>query len=146
MKKNKERIIWSTSNWEETNTNRWHRNKGIGYVRQRNVHTGYRGSFERYLSTDESVKKSVYLSIQEISKKWSMPIRDWGIIIGQLMIFFEDRFQENYASWDMDLVAPAPKPLGVYRFGFQNGGKNTDYFILPIYFSIFFIFFLLNVL
>jgi putative transposase len=41
--------------------------------------------------TDDSVRKSVYLSIQEISKKWSMPIRDWGIIIGQLMVFFEDR-------------------------------------------------------
>ena len=41
--------------------------------------------------TDDSVRKSVYLSIQEISKKWSVPIRDWGIIIGQLMIFFEDR-------------------------------------------------------
>ena len=43
--------------------------------------------------TDDSVKKSIYLSIQEITKKWSMPVRDWGIIIGQLMIFFEDRFQ-----------------------------------------------------
>lgn len=42
--------------------------------------------------TDESVKKSVYLSIQEITKKWSMPIRNWGTIIGQLMIFFDDRF------------------------------------------------------
>ena len=38
--------------------------------------------------TDEAVKKSVYLAVQEISKKWSMPVRDWGIIIGQLMIFF----------------------------------------------------------
>lgn len=44
--------------------------------------------------TDESVKKSVYLSIQEITKKWSKPVQKWGIIIGQLMIFFEDRFQE----------------------------------------------------
>jgi len=42
--------------------------------------------------TDEAVRKSVYLSIQEITKKWSMPIRNWGTIIGQLMIFFEDRF------------------------------------------------------
>lgn len=42
--------------------------------------------------TDEAVRKSVYLSIQEITKKWSMPIRYWGTIIGQLMIFFEDRF------------------------------------------------------
>lgn len=48
--------------------------------------------------TDDSVRKSVYLSIQEISKKWSMPIRDWGIIIGQLMIFFEERLQEKVAS------------------------------------------------
>lgn len=43
--------------------------------------------------TDDAVKKSVYLSIQEITKKWGLPVRDWGIIIGQLMIFFEDRFQ-----------------------------------------------------
>ena len=48
--------------------------------------------------TDDAVRKSVYLSVQEISKKWSMPIRDWGIIIGQLMIFFEDRLQDKMAS------------------------------------------------
>ena len=47
--------------------------------------------------TDDSVKKSVYLSIQEISKKWTMPIRDWGIIIGQLMVFFEDRLLHRKA-------------------------------------------------
>jgi len=41
--------------------------------------------------TDESLKKSIYLSVTEISKKWNMPIRDWGIIIGQLSIYFEDR-------------------------------------------------------
>jgi len=43
--------------------------------------------------TDDSVRKSVYLSIQEISRKWTMPIRDWGIIIGQLSLFFEDRLK-----------------------------------------------------
>ena len=43
--------------------------------------------------TDDAVRKSVYLSVQEISRKWTMPIRDWGIIIGQLSIFFGDRFQ-----------------------------------------------------
>lgn len=48
--------------------------------------------------TDDAVKKSVYLSIQEISKKWTMPVRDWGIIIGQLMVFFEDRFECQQAS------------------------------------------------
>jgi len=48
--------------------------------------------------TDDSVRKSVYLSIQEITKKWSMPVRDWGIIIGQLIIFFDDRLQSKKVS------------------------------------------------
>ena len=43
--------------------------------------------------TDESLKKSIFLSIQEISKKWSMPVKDWGIIMGQLCIFFEERLR-----------------------------------------------------
>ena len=34
------------------------------------------------------------LSIQEISKKWNTPIRDWGIIIGQLTIYFDDRLKK----------------------------------------------------
>jgi hypothetical protein len=42
--------------------------------------------------TDDAVRKSVYLSIQEISRKWTVPLRDWGRIIGQLSIFFEGRF------------------------------------------------------
>ena len=42
--------------------------------------------------TDDSVRKSVYLSIQEISKKWNMPVKNWGTIIGQLSVFFGDRF------------------------------------------------------
>jgi len=41
--------------------------------------------------TEDAVKKSVYLSIKEITKKWSLPIRNWGIIIGQLSIYFGDR-------------------------------------------------------
>ena len=48
--------------------------------------------------TDDAVRKSVYLSIMEISKKWSMPIRDWGIIIGQLLVFFEGRLQPKQAT------------------------------------------------
>lgn len=45
--------------------------------------------------SDDSLKKSIYLSIDEIAKKWSMPIRDWGIIIGQLTIFFEERLSKK---------------------------------------------------
>ena len=42
--------------------------------------------------TDDSLKKSIYLSIKKISRKWNQPIRDWGIIMGQFMMFYEDRF------------------------------------------------------
>jgi len=48
--------------------------------------------------TDDSVRKSVYLSIEQITKKWSMPVRDWGIIIGQLMIFFDDRLSSKMTA------------------------------------------------
>ena len=41
--------------------------------------------------TDEAVLKSVFLAVQEATKKWTMPIRDWGMIINQFMIIFEDR-------------------------------------------------------
>jgi len=44
--------------------------------------------------TDDSLRKSIYLSVKEIDKKWSMPVRNWGIIIGQFMMYFEERFAE----------------------------------------------------
>ena len=43
------------------------------------------------LPTDDAIRKVVYLSVQEISKKWTMPVRDWGIARSQFMIYFEDR-------------------------------------------------------
>ena len=48
--------------------------------------------------TDDSLKKSIYLSIKEISKKWNQPIRNWGIIIGQFMMFYEDRFEGSWTA------------------------------------------------
>jgi putative transposase len=43
--------------------------------------------------TDEALIKSVYMSIQEISKKWTVSVRDWMAIWGQFTIFFEDRLK-----------------------------------------------------
>ena len=43
--------------------------------------------------TDEAVMKSVFLAVQEITKKWTMPIRDWGMILNQFMIMFENRLK-----------------------------------------------------
>ena len=41
--------------------------------------------------TDEAVMKSVYLAINESTKKWTMPIQNWGTIYGQFFIIFENR-------------------------------------------------------
>ena len=41
--------------------------------------------------TDDAVKKSVYLAIREITKKWTQPILNWGIILNQFITIFEER-------------------------------------------------------
>jgi putative transposase len=41
--------------------------------------------------TDDAVMKSTFLALSEATKKWTMPIRDWGIIHNQFLIIFEDR-------------------------------------------------------
>jgi transposase-like protein len=43
--------------------------------------------------TDEALKKSVYLSLSQITKKWTLPIRNWGIILSQFMAIFENRIK-----------------------------------------------------
>ena len=40
---------------------------------------------------DQAALKSVYLAISNIEIKWKYPIRDWGIILQQFLIKFEDR-------------------------------------------------------
>jgi transposase-like protein len=42
---------------------------------------------------DEAVLKSVYLALRETSKKWTMPIRNWGMILNQFLTIFEDRIK-----------------------------------------------------
>lgn len=43
--------------------------------------------------TDEAVLKSVYLAIKEATKKWTMPIQNWGIVLNQFNIIFEKRLR-----------------------------------------------------
>ena len=43
--------------------------------------------------TDNAVKKSVYLSLNEITKKWTLPIRNWGLILNQFITIFDKRVQ-----------------------------------------------------
>ena len=41
--------------------------------------------------TDDSAKKVIYLAIQNASKKWTMPIRNWKPALNWFMIEFEER-------------------------------------------------------
>ena len=41
--------------------------------------------------TDEAVIKSVYLALRETSKKWTKPIRNWGLILNQFLTIFAER-------------------------------------------------------
>lgn len=43
--------------------------------------------------TDDAVLKSTYLALREATKKWSMPIRNWGIILNQFLIIFDKRIK-----------------------------------------------------
>lgn len=44
--------------------------------------------------SDQSAMKVVYLAIQEASKKWTMPIRNWKTALNRFMILFEDRLAD----------------------------------------------------
>jgi putative transposase len=46
----------------------------------------------RSFPSDESVMKVIYLAIQNISKKWTMPIRDWKAALNRFAIEFDGRF------------------------------------------------------
>lgn len=50
-----------------------------------------RGSFP----SDEALLKLFYLALNNISKKWSMPIRDWKAALNRFTIQFEDRILQQ---------------------------------------------------
>lgn len=46
----------------------------------------------RSFPTEESAMKVIYLALHNISKKWTMPIRDWKSALNRFAIEFEGRF------------------------------------------------------
>jgi putative transposase len=46
----------------------------------------------RLFPTDEAALKVVFLAIQNVAQKWTMPIRDWKAALNQFAILFESRF------------------------------------------------------
>jgi putative transposase len=45
-----------------------------------------------HFSTEDGLMKVLYLAIQGVSKKWTMPVRDWKQALNQFSIMFESRF------------------------------------------------------
>ena len=50
---------------------------------------------KRVFPSDESVFKTLYLTIEYITRKWSMPIQNWNEAMAHFLIKFEDRIQVN---------------------------------------------------
>jgi transposase-like protein len=46
---------------------------------------------KRIFPSDDAAFKQIYLALQNISKKWTMPIRDWKPALARFMIEFEGR-------------------------------------------------------
>ena len=40
--------------------------------------------------TDYALRKSVCLALQEVEKKWTMPIINWGLVMNLFLAIFEE--------------------------------------------------------
>ncbi len=59
-----------------------------GFHRQVRKVTKTKGAF----TSDMALLKLIYLAIENISKKWTQPVQNWGLTAQQLCIKFEGRF------------------------------------------------------
>jgi len=59
--------------------------ESVNYTLQRNLKT--RQSFPN----DEAAMKLIFMILQRISKKWTMPIRNWGEALNQFALIYGDR-------------------------------------------------------
>jgi putative transposase len=52
-----------------------------------------------HFPTEESLMKVLFLAIQQVSKKWTMPIRDWKQALNRFAIMYPDRFPEKLTNY-----------------------------------------------
>ena len=57
------------------------------------LNSGYRrlNKQRSVFPSDTALLKVLYLATHEIAKKWTMPLRNWGIVLGELEIMYLDR-------------------------------------------------------
>lgn len=64
-----------------------------------NIIEGYHRQLRKVTKTktaypsDEALVKILYLATNDISKKWTMPLREWREFIAQITIHFSDRLE-----------------------------------------------------
>ena len=90
--------------------------------------------------SDDAVKKTVYLSLMEIEKKWTQPIHNWGLIMNQFMLIFENRIQIIRKNLQLNPISNYTKfwtvpILYIYR---MLTGIWSDYYISFSHIIIFF--------
>lgn len=62
-----------------------------------NVIENLNGKIRKYTKTkmsfpdDQSVMKAVFLALREITRKWTLPIRNWSLVVNQFINIFEER-------------------------------------------------------
>ena len=47
--------------------------------------------------TDDSLRKSLYLATEQVMKKWTSPIANWGVILLKFEIEFKERIEKALA-------------------------------------------------
>ena len=57
------------------------------------LNSGYRrlNKQRSVFPSDTALLKALYLATHEIAKKWTVPLRDWGKVLGELEIMYPDR-------------------------------------------------------
>ena len=57
------------------------------------LNSGYRrlNKQRSVFPSDTALLKALYLATHEITKKWTMPLRNWGRVLGELEVMYPDR-------------------------------------------------------
>ena len=57
------------------------------------LNSGYRrlNKQRSVFPSDTALLKALYLATHETAKKWTMPLRNWGRVLGELEIMYPDR-------------------------------------------------------
>ena len=59
------------------------------------LNSGYRRLNRSVFPNDMSLLKALYLTTYELTKKWTMPVRNWGAVYAELAIMYPGRLPDT---------------------------------------------------